>query len=252
MNAIETTRGPGGPPGYQTIGILGGMGPEATKDLFDKIIRNTRAARDQEHLPVVMVSLPQVPDRTAAILGTGESPVPTMIAGCRMLEKCGVDFAIIPCVSAHYFIDELRRNTRLPILAITEAVAAHIAARHTGVQRVGLLATDGTLQGGHFTRCLNASGLEVIAPDDDPQRRVMGAIYEIKNAVRTKSKAEITRELVQVAEQLVQRGAQGIVAGCTEIPLALNGSHLKVPFFDSLELLALAAIQRAGGHTVAT
>ena len=105
----------------QVIGILGGMGPEATLDCFDKIIKHTPAQKDQDHLRVIIDSNPAVPDRTAAIIGDGQSPVPVMVEGCHALENAGADFIIIPCVSAHFFIDEIQQQTNLPILSIFDA-----------------------------------------------------------------------------------------------------------------------------------
>ena len=98
----------------KTIGILGGMGPEATVDCFAKIIKNTPAAKDQDHLRIVVDSNPDVPDRTAAIIGNGKSPVPAMAAGCHALQRAGADFIIIPCVSAHVFLADVRQQVELP------------------------------------------------------------------------------------------------------------------------------------------
>lgn len=92
----------------KVIGILGGMGPEATLDCFAKIIQNTPAKKDQEHLRIIIDSNPKVPDRTAAIIGNGESPVPLLVEGCRSLQRAKADFIIIPCVSAHFFLAEVR------------------------------------------------------------------------------------------------------------------------------------------------
>jgi aspartate racemase len=101
----------------KTIGILGGMGPEATLDFFGKIIQNTPATSDQEHLRVIIDNNPKIPDRTEAILGKGESPVPVMVQGGLSLAKAGADFIVIPCISAHFFLDELRCNLSLPIIS---------------------------------------------------------------------------------------------------------------------------------------
>jgi aspartate racemase len=233
----------------KVIGILGGMGPEATLDCFGKIIKNTPAKNDQDHLRVVIDSNPKVPDRTAAIIGEGESPAGIMVQGCRILEKAGADFVIIPCVSAHFFLKELQSQINLPILSIFDAVAETIAEYHPNLKKVGLMATSGTVSGGLFQKRLADSGIETVIPDDKGQARIMAAIYDIKNAQATRSRADITADLISVAQNLITYGAhkaQGIIAGCTEIPLALNQEHLPVPYFDSLLLLARAAIQRAG------
>jgi aspartate racemase len=233
----------------KTIGILGGMGPEATLDCFGKIIQNTPAQRDQEHLRVVIDSNPKVPDRTAAIIGSGESPVPVMAAGCLALERAGADFIIIPCVSAHVFLDDLRRQTRLPILSIFDAVAETIASEHAGIHTVGLLGTTGTVRGGLFQKRLGRENIETVVPDDDLQAVIMAAIYDIKNAQAPRTRSQITSDLIAAAESLISRkpeGAQAIIAGCTEIPLALGQQHLAVPYFDALTILARAAIEKAG------
>lgn len=230
----------------KTVGILGGMGPEATLDCFAKIIQNTPAKTDQEHLRVIIDSNPKVPDRTAAIIGKGESPVPVMVEGCLSLQLAGADFIIIPCVSAHFFLEELRQQIKLPILSIFDAVTAAIINDYPEVTTVGLMGTTGTISGGLFQKQLASDGIKTIVPDETQQSKVMAAIYDIKNSQPTRSRKEITSDLVATAESLISKGAQGIVAGCTEIPLALNQQHLSVPYFDALSILARAAVLKTG------
>jgi len=232
----------------RTIGILGGMGPEATVDCFAKIIRHTPAKTDQEHLHVIIESNPAVPDRTAAITGRGPSPVPALVAGCRMLQRAGADFIIIPCISAHFFLEDIRRQIRLPLLSIFDAVAEHIAAHHPQINTVGLLATTGTVRGGRFQQRLAAGGIQTLVPDDARQAEIMAAIYDIKNARPSRRRDEITIALTAAAESLTTRqpaAAQAIIAGCTEIPLVLGQQQLSVPYIDSVDVLARAAVQRA-------
>lgn len=233
----------------KTIGILGGMGPEATLDCFAKIIQNTPAEKDQDHLRVVIDSNPAVPDRTAAIIGQGESPVPILVAGCRALERAGADFIIIPCVSAHYFLAAVRQQAPLPILSIFDAVAESIISGHSEIKTVGLLATTGTVSGGLFQKRLADDGIRTLVPDDTLQAKIMAAVYDIKSSRPTRTRSEITADLMAAARQLIfqkPHPAQGIIAGCTEIPLALQAKHLPVPYFDCLNILARAAILRAG------
>jgi aspartate racemase len=233
----------------KTIGILGGMGPEATLDCFGKIIKNTPAQRDQDHLRVVIDSNPSVPDRTAAIVANGRSPVPVMVEGCQALEKAGADFVIIPCVSAHFFIDEIQRQANLPILSIFDAVAESITRDYPKVKTVGLLGTTGTVKGGLFQKRLAQNNINTVVPQEAVQSRIMAAIYDIKNAASSRTRSEITADLVAATDSLIANqpdGAKAIIAGCTEIPLALDQQHLAVPYFDSLTILARAAILHAG------
>ena len=238
----------------KVIGILGGMGPEATVDCFGKIIENTPAGTDQQHLRVIIDSNPKVPDRTAAIIGAGESPVPTIIKGCQALERAGADFIIIPCVSAHFFLEDIRQQSPLPILSIIDATAETIARDYPEINVVGLMATSGTVKGKMFQTRLAKDGITTLVPDEDDQSRVMTAIYDIKNSQSERSRADITAALIAAAEGLISRkpaGAKGIIAGCTEIPLAMQQKHLPVPYFDALTILARAAIRKAGLTPVA-
>jgi len=230
----------------KTIGILGGMGPEATLDCFAKIIKNTPARTDQEHLRVVIDSNPKVPDRTAAITGNGESPVPILVAGGRALQQAGADFIIIPCVSAHFFLEEVRQQIALPILSIFDVVAETIIRDHAEIKTVGLMSTTGTIGGGLFQKRLSADNIKTIVPAEGQQAKVMAAIYDIKNSQPARSRAQISLDLIAIAKDLISKGARGIIAGCTEIPLALNQEHLSVPYFDALTILARVAILKAG------
>ena len=230
----------------KVIGILGGMGPEATLNCYSRIITSTPAKTDQEHLRVIIDSNPKVPDRTAAIIDEGESPVPLLVAGCRSLQQAGADFIIIPCVSAHFFLDEIQHQIELPILSIFDVVTETLAGDHPQIKTVGLMGTTGTINGGLFQKRLSTEGIETIVPDETHQSKVMEAIYDIKNSQPVRSRAQITSDLVAAADSLISNGARGIIAGCTEIPLALKQEHLSVPYFDALTILARAAIFKAG------
>jgi aspartate racemase len=236
----------GNPMTEKVIGILGGMGPEATLDCFAKIIDNTPAQRDQDHLRVLIDNNPKAPDRTAAVLGTGESPVPALVQGCQALARAGADFVIIPCVSAHVFLDQVRVQSSLPVISIFDAVAEAIKGGHPGISTVGLLATTGTILGGLFQKRLAQDGISTLVPDHEGQERVMAAVYDIKNSRPARSRQAITEDLVRVAQGLMARGAQGIIAGCTEIPLVLRQELFAVAYFDSPLFLARAAIRLAG------
>ncbi|MFQ6078063.1 MAG: aspartate/glutamate racemase family protein [Thermodesulfobacteriota bacterium] len=232
----------------KTIGILGGMGPEATADLFRKIIKNTEAARDQEHLRVLIDNNPKIPDRTPAILGSGESPLPMMIETAKNLERGGADFIVIPCVSSHYFIQHLRERMAIPVISILEEVTAEIKRRLPGIKRIGLIATTGTIRAGLFQNRLRDIGVEVSVPQpDDQENLVMSAIYGESGIKAGFISAENREKILKASKTLIEKGAQGIIGGCTEIPLVIQESDIEVPFFDSLDILAIAAIHRAKG-----
>jgi aspartate racemase len=234
----------------KVIGILGGMGPEATLELYGKIIARTPAGKDQEHLRVIIDSNPKIPDRTAAILEGGESPVPAMAESAGALHRAGAHFIVIPCVSAHFFLADLRALSPLPILSIFDATALEIRRRCPGLRTAGLLGTTGTIRGGRFQARLKESGVETLVPDAPGQERVMGAIYGVKDSQSGRSRSELTAAVRTVAEGLLARGAQGIVTGCTELPLVLRDGDLSAPVFDTLLALALAAIRETGREPI--
>ena len=174
--------------------------------------------------------------------------------GCQALEKAGADFIIIPCVSAHFFVDEIQQQVNLPILSIFDAVAETISRNYPEIKTVGLLGTTGTVKGGLFQRRLAQEKIKTMVPAEAVQSAIMDAIYDIKNTAPARTRSEITADLVAAAGSLLANkpgGARAIIAGCTEIPLALGQQHLSVPYFNSLTILARAAILLAGVTPVA-
>lgn len=233
-------------PSELVIGILGGMGPEATLDCFGKLINNTVAEKDQDHLRIIIINNPKVPDRTQAILENGLSPLPVLIQGVESLKKAGADFVIIPCVTAHYFLNDLVKHCELPVLSLLDAVSNYIVGINPKIYKIGILATSGTIKSGIVKDRLEAEGIHTVVCSNKYQQQVMTAIYDIKNKNAVRCQPEITSSLVDAAQHLINNGAQGIIAGCTEIPLALSQSDIPVPYFDTLLILARAAIRRAG------
>src|ERR1700676_1519526 len=148
------------------IGILGGMGPAATVDFMDRVVRLTSTAGatcDQQHLPLLIANLPHIPDRSKAMLEAGEDPLPAMLDGIDMLNRNGVELIAIPCNSAHYWYDALRGHSKAPILNIAETC---VAAIPHGTRRVAVLATGGTLNAGLYQHMLSARGFEPVIPDE--------------------------------------------------------------------------------------
>lgn len=226
--------------GEKTIGILGGMGPEATADLYYRIVKTTPVERDQDHPRTIIYSNSKVPDRTPAITGEGESPLPEMIMAARSLEGAGAEFLIIPCNTAHYFIEELRSELGIPVLHMIEMTAKHVSREYPDAKTVGLIATDGTLSSGLYESFFGAAGMEVLVPTADLQSTAMDAIYKhIK-----KGDLETGRKIsLDVARELVERGADLVVCGCTEISLVLKEGDIVVPVVDSLQVLAEIAVR---------
>jgi aspartate racemase len=231
----------------KTIGILGGMGPEATAYFFDLIIRHTAAAHDQDHLPVVVYNCPQVPDRTRAILEGGESPLARLIQGAAALRAAGADFGVIPCVTAHYFLTGLAAATPLPFLDLLAETVRQTKSIVPRIKTLGLLATDGTVRSGLVHRAFARAGFNVITPGPRGQRNIMTAIYGRRGIKAGVTEGRPRHLVLAEAKGLVREGAGAIMAGCTEIPLVLRSQDVSVPLVEPLLIGARACILKAGG-----
>jgi len=235
------------------LGILGGMGPAATVDLFDHIVRATPAQRDQDHIPILIVNDPSIPDRTQAILHGGEDPTPRLRAGIDKLAAMGADFIAIPCNTAHYYLPALSENAPIPLLDMIGETVAAVRRDHPAVERVGVLATSGTLAVGLYQNALRAAGLTPVEPTPAETERMMEAIYGPQGVktvgVKTVGVTEAARRGLQaVGGALIERSAQALILGCTEIPLVLRDGDLPVPLVGSSQCLAEAAVQSAFGR----
>ncbi len=227
----------------KTIGILGGMGPLATADLYRKIIERTRADRDNEHIRVYIDGNAAIPDRTAAILHGGEDPVPEMLSALRHLEACGADCIIMPCNTAHYFLPRLREQTALPILDMQRITAAVCRERFPG-KTAAILATDGTVQSGLYDRALDAEGVRWIHPGEYEQKTLMHLIYDVVKASRPMEPEK--EHWDAILDTLRGQGADLFILGCTELPVLAGVLPSEGPFLDPTDELAKAAIRFCG------
>lgn len=198
------------------IGILGGMGPLATVDFLRKLVERTPASRDQEHVPLIVYSVPQIPDRTAGILGAGESPLAAMRAGMQMLERAGAKAIAIPCNTAHYWYEDLARACSVPLLHIADSACAALGE---GIVKVGLLGTAGTLAAGFYQQRLAARGYQcLINRQDEIDTWVMPGIGLVK-AGDVRGGGAL---LQQALAALFDSGAQRVILACTETPIGLE------------------------------
>ena len=227
----------------KTIGILGGMGPLATADLFRKIVTLTDAHSDGEHIRVYIDSNSQIPDRTAAILQGGADPMPQMRDALKHLLACGADCIIMPCNTAHYFLPRLQAESERPILSMLEATAKACAQRYAG-RTAGILATRGTLASGLYQKALEAEGVAYCLPEEPERDTLMQVIYE---GVKKGAPLEPMKEaFAAMLEAMQARGADYFILGCTELPLAFEQLRLPYASVDATEELACAAIRFCG------
>lgn len=227
----------------KSIGILGGMGPLATADLFRKIVLLTDAARDNDHIRIYIDDNASIPDRTAAILSGGADPLPAMTDSLRKLEACGADCIIMPCNTAHYFLPRLQEQTRVPFISMLAETAKACALRFPG-KTACVLATRGTLASGLYERALEAEGVSCILPDEAQRDVLMYAIYD---CVKGGKPLETVRQPMEaLLTDLSARGADYFILGCTELPIVAQELALPGDFIDPTSELAKAAILFCG------
>lgn len=221
------------------IGILGGMGPLATVELFRRIVEKTPAKRDQDHPRIIIYNNPKIPDRTAFILGNGEDPRPKLIEGARKLESWGADFIIMPCNTAHFFAETIQKAVSIPLVNMIEETAKKI--EEIGLRKVGLLATGGTIKGLIYHRALLSRRVQIAVPNKNDQKQVMEGIYKGVKA----GNLELGRRLLLEVARKLERRVDGIIAGCTEVSVALKPDDLSVPLIDPLDVIAEKAVRLA-------
>ena len=213
----------------------------ATAYFMRLVIEMTDAAADQEHIPMVVYSRPQTPDRTRYLLGQSpEDPVPAMAECGQRLQADGADVAAIPCITAHALHDRIQRQVGIPILHAIRETAGLLQEK--GIRRVALEATGGTVETRVFQEELEKRQMEVILPSPPGQRDVMDIIYQNIKA----GKPADMEKFCRVEAQLLERGAQIIILGCTELSMIKRDYALRPCYLDTLEVLARAAVLECG------
>ncbi|MDX5627680.1 MULTISPECIES: amino acid racemase [unclassified Brenneria] len=227
------------------IGILGGMGPGATVDAMQKLIKNTPAYRDQDHIPMIAVSIPDIPDRTQCILDHSASPLEKMIQYMKILENAGAECIIIPCNTAHYWFNELKMHTRVEMISIIDATCQVIQQQK--ITRVGLLATTATVKARIYQNKLSDSHICCHTPTAIEQKQVMESIYAYKSG----DAQTAHRLLSPIKDRMRQDGVEKIILGCTELPLILANDIQISPenYIDATEALIKKTVEWYFTHT---
>lgn len=219
-------------------GIIGGMGPQATVDLMSKVIAATPARNEADHVHMIVDCNPQVPPRTAALLGDGPGPGPVLARMARSLADAGATVLAMPCNTAHAFIDDIEAAVDQPVLHMIDLATDAIASSATNVRAVGLLATRGTRRTRLYHDRIERRGWTVVDLDESDQAR-FDALIE---AAKTRPIVDEDRAgLARLIERLSERGANAVVAGCTEAPLVLPKTAA-LPVVDPTAVLAQAIV----------
>ncbi len=223
------------------LGVIGGLGPLATAHFMELTVHMTDVVEDQQHLPMILYSMPYIPDRTAYILDNSkENPLPEMLCIGQALCRQGAGCIAIPCITAHYFFDRLEDGIPAPIINGVRETVRHLKQR--GIRKAGIMATSGTIQSGIFHRELTAQGLEPIVPDETGQEDVMHLIFQ---NIKAGKPAQMDR-FDAAAQNLRSRGAEAIILGCTELSLIKRDYPIGPGFIDAMEVLAQQSVIACG------
>jgi aspartate racemase len=226
------------------IGILGGMGPEATLDLYRHIIDLTPATRDQDHIRVLIYSNPKIPDRTLAIAEGGESPLGCLVESAKLLEKGGAGIIAMPCNAAHCFIADMQREIGIPILDMIDETRRTLCEHFPEIKTAGLIATLGTISGSVYHKSLERVGIDLLVPDKNELEESEAAIANVKAGIHHRAARETFHSM---GARLVEAGAEVVILGCTEIPLAFDPGSVGYAVINPGKILAEAAVDWALG-----
>ncbi len=243
----------------KTIGIVGGVGPYAGLDITRKVFDSTIASADQEHLNVLLFSAPsEISDRTAFVLGrSAVNPAEGIFNMLKRMESAGVDVAAIACNTAHSplifdaVINRLKRGkSRIELVHMIREAALFIKEHYPGLKRIGVLATDGTVKAGVYDTVFGKEGLAVIYPEPEVQKeKVHRAIYDPSYGIKASSNPvsdAARKDIREAAGHLAGKGAECVVLGCTELPLAfISNERPPVPVIDANLALARALVKSA-------
>ena len=224
----------------KTVGIIGGMGPEATVDLYAKMIKLTPAKNDQEHLHVIIDSYAQIPDRTGFIVGKGVDPTPFLIEAAKRLEQAGVQALCMPCNTAHYFLPEVQKHTPVPFISIIESAVSCLDKIPSKPLRIFVMATTGTRAAKVYETKLIERGFEVVPLPEDVQADLMRCIYDGVKQGKTMAFVPLYQS---VLDRLAALGADAMIAACTELPLLQAHVKTHAPVVDATFELAKACVE---------
>ncbi|QYD72103.1 amino acid racemase [Paraburkholderia edwinii] len=236
--------GNGAPSAGLVIGVLGGMGPQATADFLMKLTAATPAECEQDHLRVHIDSNPKVPDRSEAIMGRGASPGAVLAGMAAGLERAGADFLVMPCNTAHAFEADIRAAVSVPFVSMIEETRAACEQAFPDATRFGLLATSGCVHALLYQNAFTRAGRRTVVLDAADQESLMALLYRVKRGDRSNA---VRAAMRTYGEGLIDAGADMVIAACSEVPLVLADGDLTRPVLDATALLARRCVRYAYG-----
>lgn len=233
------------------LGIVGGMGSVAAAYTFKRVIELTPAKRDQDYIEIVLHNNSSVPDRTQGILFNGADPIPELKRSIHLLNQAGADFIIFACITSHYYIQKLTPESRAVIIDAIQETARHIHAKYHEYKKIGIIASTGTIQSGIFHRALEMYNFEgVVLKPEDQRIYFMEPVYSEWGIKAGYITGEPTQRLTRAVHILAEMGAQAVISGCTEVPLAIKPDAFDLPIVDVIDIMAKVSINRCLGRQI--
>ncbi len=229
----------------KVVGVIGGMGPDATVDFMARVLAATPADKDQDHVRMVVEHNPHIPSRQLAMRGEGQDPGPVIAAMAARLESAGADFIVMPCNLAHAWQGDIVSAISIPFVSIIDVTVSSAMSRSGKDSAIGLMTTPGCFSAGLYQQALADVGRPVITQTPDELQVTMSFVEKIKAGERSQAVADGLRG---VADTLIGRGAKVLIAACTELPLVLNESMFDVAFISSTDVLARKTVALALGR----
>ncbi|GAB3048837.1 aspartate/glutamate racemase family protein [Virgibacillus ainsalahensis] len=225
------------------LGVLGGMGPVATSVYFEKVIEHTDADRDQDHIDMVILNHSTLPDRTEVIQEQkAERFLGAVKKDLEVLDQIGVSNIAIPCNTSHYFYNEMQEMTDANIINMIDETANYIYANHGANTKVGILATNGTINSGIYQKSIHAHNLQACIPSTTGQEKIMRTIYNVKE-----DKQVCSSEIESIMETLIHKEkCECIILGCTELSCIEWKDEIKPYCIDAMEVLVHRSIELSG------
>jgi aspartate racemase len=233
------------PEKHPVVGVIGGLGPHATVNFLSALLAHTAAERAADHLHVLVDCNPKHPDVNASLLGTGPSIAPDLCAAARKLEIAGATLLAMVCNAAHAYATQISQAVRIPLVSMIEVAAERAAANVRSGGKVGVMATRSCIASGIYQRALIARGLRAVTLEVDEMNLLAQTLSTLG---REPFPVAARTSLTCLADRLAARGAEVVIAGCTEIPLVLCPDDLATPLLDPVTLLAIRCIEAAGAR----
>ncbi len=227
------------------VGIIGGLGPEATVDLMRRVIRATPAGDDQDHIRMLVDCNPKVPSRMKAILeGSGEDPSPCLVTMAKDLAAWGADFLVIACNTAHLYFERIQEAVPIPLLNMIDLTVDHVVSENPAIRKAGLLASWTVIRPGLYEAAFAKKGVALSHPSAALQDRLLTVIRRIKTGQHGAPEREALEE---AGRDLLDQGAEALIIACTELSVIAEDLKMKAGIFDASQVLAEAIVRTVKG-----